>query len=35
VPRMIVCAGSVIVGYLSHTRLGNSEQVTRPVAKAR
>ena len=30
---MIVCAGSVIVGYLDHTKLGNSEWVTRPMVR--
>lgn len=31
--RMIVCAGSVIFGYLDHTTLGNSEWVTRPIVR--
>jgi hypothetical protein len=30
---MIVCAGSVIFGYLDHTTLGNSEWVTRPIVR--
>jgi hypothetical protein len=30
---MIVCAGSVIFGYLHHTKLGNSEWVTRPIMR--
>jgi hypothetical protein len=30
---MIVWAGSIIFGYLDHTRLGNSEWVTRPIVR--